>query len=265
MNDLGMPDGSNSVLAFGPFRLLPTQRRLEKDGKPIPVVGRAFDLLVVLAERAGEVVSSRTLMETVWHDVNVEEASLRFHIKNLRKILGDSGPDNRYVRNVPGRGYCFAAPVEPLSDADERKNSEPFLAKWNLPGRASAIVGRSNSIEALTREISKRRLVTIAGPGGIGKTTLAIVTAEALRSSFDGVFFVDLAPIEIPCLVVSAVTTALGAALSADDPLLGVVDLLRNKRVLEPDSKVYGLASRLTASWMQASVMKAARVSARFS
>src|SRR6516162_8430827 len=153
-----MPSGRKSALAFGPFRLFPTQRRLEKDGEPIPVVGRAFDLLAVLVERAGQVVSSRTLMETVWHDVNVEEASLRFHIKNLRKILGDSGPDNRYVRNVPGRGYCFAAPVEPLSDADERvKNGEPFLAKWNLPGRASAIVGRSNSVATLTRELSNRR------------------------------------------------------------------------------------------------------------
>ena len=229
-----MPSGRKSAFAFGPFRLFPTQRRLEKDGKPIVVVGRAFDLLAVLVERAGEVVSSRTLMETVWHDVNVEEASLRFHIKNLRKILGDSGPDNRYVRNVPGRGYCFAAPVEPLSDADERvKNGEPFLAKWNLPGRASAIVGRSNSVATLSRELSNRRLVTIAGPGGIGKTTVAIVTAGALRSSFSsGVFFVDLAPIEDASLVVSAVATELGAALSVDDPLSGVVDFLRNKRVL---------------------------------
>jgi predicted ATPase/DNA-binding winged helix-turn-helix (wHTH) protein len=223
-----------SVLAFGPFRLFPTKRRLEKDGLPVPAVGRAFDLLVVLAERAGEVVSSRTLMETVWHDVNVEETSLRFHIKNLRKILGDSGPDHRCVRNVPGRGYCFAAPVERLADANERvSNSGPFLAKSHLPGRASTIVGRFDSIETLTRELSKRRLVTIAGPGGIGKTTLAIVTAETLRSSFpNGVFFVDLAPIADPSLVISAVTTAFGTALRADDPLSGIVDFLRNKRVL---------------------------------
>jgi predicted ATPase/DNA-binding winged helix-turn-helix (wHTH) protein len=229
-----MPGGRKYILAFGSFRLFPAERRLEKDGRPVPVVGRAFDLLVVLAERAGEVVPSRTLMESVWQDVNVEETSLRFHIKNLRKILGDDGPDNRYVRNVPGRGYCFTAPVERLADADEGgSNSGPFLGKSNLPARASAIVGRSDSIETLGRELANRRLVTIAGPGGIGKTTLAIVTVETLWSSFhNGVFFVDLAPIEDPSLVVSAVAAALGTALREDDPPSGVVDFLRHKRVL---------------------------------
>jgi predicted ATPase/DNA-binding winged helix-turn-helix (wHTH) protein len=233
VNGLGTPGGSNSFFEFGPFRLFPTERRLERDGKPVPAVGRAFDLLAVLVDRAGEVVPSRTLLECVWPDVTVEETSLRFHIKNLRKVLGDRGPNNRFIRNVPGRGYCFAAPVKRLAEADGGiSNSEPSIARSNLPGRTSAVVGRSNSVEALTREISERRLVTITGPGGIGKTTLAIVTAETLRSSFDGLFFVDLAPIENPSLVISAVTTALGAALSADDPFLGVVDFLRNKRVL---------------------------------
>jgi DNA-binding winged helix-turn-helix (wHTH) protein len=69
-----MPAGSDSVLVFGPFRLFPAQRRLEKDGKPVRLGGRALDLLTVLAERAGEVVSNRALLESVWQDVTVEEA-----------------------------------------------------------------------------------------------------------------------------------------------------------------------------------------------
>ena len=92
-----MPDGSDSVLLFGPFRLFPAQRRLEKDGKPLRLGGRALDILTVLAERAGEVVSNRALLESVWQDVTVEESSLRFHIKNLRKTLGDSQSGTRYV------------------------------------------------------------------------------------------------------------------------------------------------------------------------
>ena len=97
-----MPDGSDSVLVFGPFRLFPAQRRLEKDGKPLRLGGRALDILTVLAERAGEVVSNRALLESVWQDVTVEESSLRFHIKNLRKILGDGQSGTRYVSTRAG-------------------------------------------------------------------------------------------------------------------------------------------------------------------
>lgn len=80
-----MLDNRNSVLAFGPFRLFRSERRLEKEGSPVRLGGRALDLLIVLVERAGEVVPNRALLAAVWPDVNVEESSLRFHIKNLRK------------------------------------------------------------------------------------------------------------------------------------------------------------------------------------
>jgi len=229
-----MPDGKYSVVAFGPFRLFLAERRLEKESSPLPLGGRTLDLLTVLVERAGEVVSNRTLMKAVWRDVNVEEASLRFHIKRLRKVLGDSRPDNRYVKNVPGSGYCFVAPVKVLARANERMpDSVPFGLRAGLPVREGAIIGRSDSTETLSRELSNRRLVTIVGSGGIGKTTLAIVIAESLRSAFrDGVVFIDLAPVEDPSLVVSAVTVALGVGLRADDPLSEVVGFLRDKRAL---------------------------------
>ena len=105
------------AIAFGPFRLLPKARLLEKDGAPVHLGGRALDILIFLAERAGEIVNKRELVERVWPDVNVDEGSLRFHITALRKALGDGAPGARYVVNVPGRGYCFAAPVAPASSA----------------------------------------------------------------------------------------------------------------------------------------------------
>ena len=102
-----MPDTNDhdSAISFGAFRLLPRSRLLEKDGVPLHLGGRALDILIFLAERAGEVVDKRELVKRIWADVNVDEGSLRFHITSLRKALGDAGEGARYVVNVPGRGY----------------------------------------------------------------------------------------------------------------------------------------------------------------
>ena len=87
-----MPDENTKdpVISFGPFRLFPKSRLLEKDGAPLHVGGRALDILLALAERPGEVVDKRDLIRRVWADVNVDEGSLRFHVTALRKALGDS-------------------------------------------------------------------------------------------------------------------------------------------------------------------------------
>jgi DNA-binding winged helix-turn-helix (wHTH) protein len=145
-----MPDGSDSVLVFGPFRLFPAQRRLEKDGKPLRLGGRALDILTVLAERAGEVVSNRALLESVWQDVTVEESSLRFHIKNLRKVLGDSQSGTRYVSNVPGRGYCFVAPTTRIN-AWISSGEQPAARRYALPRFGTQVIGRESVIDALVQ------------------------------------------------------------------------------------------------------------------
>ncbi len=229
-----MLDGGSSTFAFGPFRLFTAERRLEKDGEPVRLGGRALDLLIVLVERAGEVVSNRHLLENVWGGLTVDESSLRFHVKNLRRALGDNPQNARYVTNVSGRGYCFAARVERLDQADtSRSSATTFDARPNLPTRPTAIVGRTANMEAISRELLRWRLVTIAGPGGIGKTTLAIATAEALRPGFgDAVFFVDLAPIESPDLVVGAVASVLGRVQRAEEPMDALVEYLRDRRLL---------------------------------
>src|SRR5580704_12089702 len=98
-------------ISFGPFYLVPAARRLEKAGVAVPLGGRAFDLLVVLVEHVGQVVSKRDLIARVWSDVTVDEGSLRVNIAALRKALGDGEGGARYVTNVPGRGYSFVAPV----------------------------------------------------------------------------------------------------------------------------------------------------------
>ena len=230
--------------------------------------GRALDLLIVLVERAGEIVPNRALLASVWRDVNVEESSLRFHIKNLRKALGDTQSDTRYVTNVPGRGYCFAAQVDRMERADNPRPAGARVgARSNLPARGTVIVGRSDSMEAVSRELSRRRIVTIAGPAGIGKTSLAIATAATLRGSFgDAVLFVDLAPIEDPSLVISTLASTLGLVLRADDPVAAIVDFLRDERLLivldnceQVIEAVAGLADRILRETVETHMLVTSR------
>ena len=99
------------AFSFGPFRIVPHARLVERDGSPMPLGSRVFDLLCVLVSRPGEVVSKGELMAKVWPDLTVEESNLRFHIAQLRRALSDGQGGERYVTNVSRRGYCFVAPV----------------------------------------------------------------------------------------------------------------------------------------------------------
>ena len=95
------------AFSFGPFRIIPHARLVERDGSPMPLDSRAFDLLCVLVSRPGEVVSKGELMAKVWPDLG----NVRFHIAQLRRALSDGQGGERYVTNVARRGYRFVAPV----------------------------------------------------------------------------------------------------------------------------------------------------------
>ena len=97
-------------ISFGPFRLLPTQFLLLEGGKPVPLGSRALQILIVLLERPGELVSKQELMARVWPDVFVEPANLTVHISALRRVLRDGRDGNRFIINIPGRGYSFVGP-----------------------------------------------------------------------------------------------------------------------------------------------------------
>src|SRR6201996_1122859 len=110
MSDHRNPEPKD-VLSFGPFSLFAAERLLKKGDEPVPLGGRALDILIALAERAGQVVTHNELISTAWPGVTVEEANLRFQMSILRKALGDGRDGARYVSSVSGRGYCFVAPV----------------------------------------------------------------------------------------------------------------------------------------------------------
>jgi DNA-binding winged helix-turn-helix (wHTH) protein len=99
-------------VSFGPFRLLPTQFLLLEGGKPVPLGSRALEILIVLLERPGQLVSKQELMARVWPNVFVVSANLTVHMSALRRMLRDGRDGNRFIINIPGRGYSFVASVE---------------------------------------------------------------------------------------------------------------------------------------------------------
>jgi predicted ATPase/DNA-binding winged helix-turn-helix (wHTH) protein len=226
---------ANDVASFGPFRLVVAERLLEKADEPLPVGGRALDILIALVERAGEVVSRNELISRVWPDVIVEEANLRVHVAGLRKALGDGHDGARYVANVPGRGYCFVAPVTRSASRRSVPPVQPVRTErlHKLPARLTRMVGREDTIRALSAQLMTRRFVSIVGPGGMGKTTVAVSVAHALIDDFGGaVFFVDLGALTDPALVPTAVASALGFMVQAQDPFLSLLAFLGERRVL---------------------------------
>jgi predicted ATPase/DNA-binding winged helix-turn-helix (wHTH) protein len=220
---------------FGAFILHPAARLLEKDGDPVPLGSRAFDILCRLVDSSGEVVSKDDLMAAAWPDLTVEEGSLRFHIARLRRALGDGVGGKRYIENLPGRGYCFVTPVRPIAPQGQPApcGASPLRPPRGLPYRLNRIVGRDETLERIATELTSRRLVTIHGPGGIGKTTLAIAAAHGLLDAFAGdIRFLDLAPIGDAPLVAGALASVLGIAAQSNDPTGEVIDVLRNRRML---------------------------------
>ncbi|MDE5465049.1 winged helix-turn-helix domain-containing protein [Bradyrhizobium sp. CSS354] len=229
-----MPDTNDqdSAIAFGPFRLFAKTRLLEKDGAPVHLGGRALDILVFLAERAGEVVDKRELIRRVWADVNVDEGSLRFHITTLRKALGDPGEGSRYVVNVPGRGYCFTAALLRAAPSENR-TSQPVASPRSLPPPLSKMIGRDDAVERISAELALHRFVTIVGPGGIGKTSVALAVAHRELQAFDGqVCFVDFGALRETRLVAGTIAAALGLTINSEDPMPGLLTFLRSRRML---------------------------------
>jgi DNA-binding winged helix-turn-helix (wHTH) protein len=111
-------------VSFGPFRLLPTQLLLLEGDKPVPIGSRALEILIALLEQPGELVSKQELMARVWPNIFVEPANLTVQISALRRTLRDGRDGNRFIINIPGRGYCFVAPVvsgRVELDADENR------------------------------------------------------------------------------------------------------------------------------------------------
>jgi DNA-binding winged helix-turn-helix (wHTH) protein len=185
------------AISFGPFRLLASRRLLLEGDQPVRLGSRAFDILAALVERAGEVVGKDELIARAWPTTYVEEANLKIQVSALRRALGDGQDGNRYVITVPGRGYNFVAPVR--REEPSQAPPPPTIASeamHNLPFAVTRMIGREEAAAALVSRLSRQRLVTVVGPGGIGKTAVAFAVAGRVIDSYEhGVWVVDLAPL----------------------------------------------------------------------
>lgn len=259
---------TKDVVSFGPFSLVPGERLLTKDGAPVELGARALDLLIALVSQPNEAVSKKQLLERVWPDVTVEETSLRFHIASLRKALGDGKDDARYIMTLAGRGYCFVAPITRSSDHGNTSTAIAIsFSRASLPTRSNGTVGREEDVLRLSTQLTAARLVTIVGPGGIGKTTLAVSAAHHLVEAFAGaVLFADLSMLSDPKLVATSVASMLGLSVQSDDATPSLIAYLRDKRfLLTLDTcehlidAVAALVSRIVAAAPQVHILATSR------
>jgi predicted ATPase/DNA-binding winged helix-turn-helix (wHTH) protein len=205
---------------------------LRRDGQALPLGDRALDILIYLAERPGQVIAKQELIDHVWSDITVEEGSLRVHVAAIRKALGDGQFGNRYIANIKGRGYSFVGTVVARA-ADAEIGNDRSRQQGRLTARQPMMIGRETVIREVNDKLRDERFVTLLGPGGIGKTTIALAVGRTAIAEFGGeVHLVDLESLTDPRYVAGAVATSLGLPLRSKNPDLELIDLVRSRKLL---------------------------------
>ena len=188
-------------LHFGPFVLDTVAAQLSRDGQSLTLRPKAFALLQVLAQRAGELVTKDELLDSVWGRRFITEGVIKAVVAELRQVLADDPKTPRWIATVPRRGYRFMGqlqaapapvPMQPL--IDELRAPAGAQRSGNLPAALEPTIGRDTELGALAELLTAQRLVTLAGPSGIGKTRLALALCAAQQPAWrDGVWLVELA------------------------------------------------------------------------
>ncbi len=181
---------------------------------------RAFDVLGVLVQSAGQLVTKDELMRRVWPGAAVGENTLEVHVSALRKALG---PERRLLKTAYARGYrllgswsAVERTAAPDAPAVFRSMARP--SRSTLPIAGSALVGRIALVQQLLDLLSAHRVITLTGVGGIGKTRLALEIAHRSIGAFqDNLWLVELSSLTDPRLVPSAVAREIGLSLSGDE------------------------------------------------
>ena len=221
---------TTDALSFDTFELHPVERRLVVLGKSVTIGARAFDVLVALAERAGQLVSKQELLDLAWPGLVVEENNLQVQITTLRKLLGPPA-----IVTIPGRGYRLAmarkgAAAHGAGAAPPREGADAAASSAEV----QELFGRQDDIDALGKSIRERGVVTIVGAAGIGKTRLAEAVAREHAGAFaDGIRLVALAPLVDATLVAPTIARALGVAIGdAPSSLERALQTLASLRLL---------------------------------
>src|SRR5271154_5136450 len=216
---------------FGTFQLFPARELLLEGGRPVRIGSRALRILTLLVERSGELIGREELISLVWPDTFVENGNLKVHIAALRRILGDGRANGRFIINAPGRAYRFVAEVI-------RAGADPPIAAVasrapSLPAPLTRIIGRNDALDAISHKLGEHRIVTIAGAGGIGKTTVALAVADRIAVQFqDRAVFAELAFVATADLLPSVLSSALGVRAVSSDLMTLVLESVGPKEML---------------------------------
>ncbi len=256
-------------LRFGPggkFLLQRLERRLWAHDQPVGLGARAFDLLLCLAERPGQLLTKQALMDLVWPGAVVEENNLATQISSLRKLLGAE-----LIATIPGHGYRFTAPVDVVAArrgsaaagidltapaAPAAQGAGPAAARHNLPAARDSFVGRETALRDLAGCFDAgARLVTLLGTAGTGKTRLALQFGRAQLGSAGGsVWFCDLSAARGLDGIVHAVAQGLDLPLGRSDPLVQIGQALAGRgpclAILDNFEQVARDAERCLGLWL---------------
>jgi len=225
-------DDAPCEFRFGPFKLLPHRRLLLRGERTIPLRSQAIEILSRLVRNAGAVVGKNTLLESIWPGQFVHEGNLRVYIHSLRRALGETRPQPTYIATVAGRGYRFIPSVVVESAELVENACEVTPGAPRLPAQ-SAVIGRARDIDRIANALVQHRIVTLVGPGGVGKTTVAVSVAHQIRNRFaDGVHFVDLSTTHDSARLPDVLAAALDLRGIVADPMDAIVEHLMHRRSL---------------------------------
>ncbi|QRF62790.1 winged helix-turn-helix domain-containing protein [Variovorax paradoxus] len=231
---------------FGRFELIAAERRLEHEGQPVRLGGRSIDVLVALVRCAGQPVTNAELLASIWGSGSGDEGKLRVHMSALRKALdgvdGRQGP-TPWIVNIPMRGYQFTGAVSTgAREGVPKASSAAALVDQTPaefarpPSRLTRLVGRQDEVARLAALTAENALVSVVGPGGMGKTTVAVhVAQERLRVAGSGskyLAFVDFASLNSADFVLSAIAQALRAPLDDGRGTAAIIDRLADSDTL---------------------------------
>lgn len=225
---------SGVVVEFDGFEVDVDRFELRRHGQPIGLEPQVFEVLAYLVANSGRVVPKTELLDEVWGSRFVSESALTTRIKTVRRVLGDDGRTQRYVRTVHGRGYRFVGTVtttdgiHPVGDGP--RPEEPTVG--NLPAERTPLFGRDADVDAVRAALSGHRIVSLLGMGGTGKTRLAVAAARDLDEQFPGgSWFVDLVPTDTLDGTELALAEVFGIG-GGGDVRSRLTDTLRDRRVL---------------------------------
>ncbi len=220
----------DDVVAFGPFRLHREHRRLFCGAEEVQLGGRAMEMLVTLARKKGEIVQKEELYNAAWPGIFVHEANLKVTIASLRRALREYSPAEDYIRTFVGRGYWLSDQI--VAENIPSIADLPVVANTRFP-ELGTVIGRDVEIAELRDSIAANRLTTIVGPGGIGKTTVAVATAQLFEDEEGGfVTFIDLARVAGEEFVIPSVAAAFGISSSSQDRLEAISSILARRKTL---------------------------------